>query len=77
MGNGMHHTAHLDFEDITGMETVQRDWNCRVARREFYRELEEPGATSLVVFGPCDLTESRYYETRVSRDIPIPRIRVI
>jgi hypothetical protein len=76
MGNGMRHAAHLDFEDITGMETIQRGWNCVVARREFYQELEEPRATSLVVTGPCDLVKHRHYETRVPRDIPIPRIRV-
>jgi len=76
MSSRMRHAAHL-FESITGMETVQRNWDCRLARREFYRMLEEPRAANLVVTGPCDLVEHRDYEVRVPRDIPIPRIFVI
>ena len=77
MGDETHHSAHLDFEDATGLETVQSSWDCRTARRLFYLELEEPRTPNLVVSGPCDLVENRYYEMRVPRDIPIPRIRVI
>ena len=76
VGNRMRRTARL-FENVTGMETIQPCWDCRTARREFYIELEEPRAASLVVSGPCDLDDRRGFEVRVSRDGPIPRISVI